>query len=63
MIPKPARDAKVYVWELMMDEMMGPQFSITSILEMEMMMNVMEQAVTNEPGRQARHETQNKVKL
>ncbi len=46
-----------------MNEVMGPQFSILSILEMEVMMNVMKESVTNKAGQQARQETQDEVEL
>ena len=51
LIPKPASDAEVYIRELMMNEVVGPEFPIPPILEMEMMMNVMEDAVENESSR------------
>ena len=46
-----------------MNEVMGPQFSILSILEMEVMMNVMKESVRNKAGQQARQETQDEVEL
>src|SRR5262245_53346201 len=48
-IPKTGSDAKVHAGNFMVNEMMGPQFSITAILQMKMMMHVMEQTITNEP--------------
>jgi len=63
MIPKSAGDSKVHVRVLMMNKVVGSQFSILSILEMEVMMNVMKDAVENESSQQARHETQDKVEL
>src|SRR5713101_2105231 len=42
---------------------MDPQFTILSLLEMEVMMNVMKESVTNKAGQQARQETQDEVEL
>ena len=63
MIPKTTGDSEVCVRVLMMNEVVGPQFSILSILEMEVMMNVMKDAVENETRQQARQETQDEVEL
>ncbi len=63
MIPKPGGDSEVHVRVLMMNEMAGPQFSIPSILEMEVMMGVMNDAVKNESSQRARHETRAEVEL
>src|SRR6266446_7033551 len=63
MIPKTAGDSEVCVRILMMNEVMGSQFPILSILEMEVMMHVMKESVTNKPGQQARQETQDVVEL
>src|SRR5262245_35130253 len=63
MIPKTAGDAEVHVWALMMDEMVGPQFPIPSILAMAMMMEVMNDAIADEPSRQAGHETRDAVQV
>ena len=57
MIPKTAGDSEVCVRVLMMNEVVGPQFSILPILEMEVMMHVMKESVKNEAGQQARQES------
>ena len=46
----------------MMNEVVGPQFSIPSIFEVEVMMGVMNDAVKNESSQRTRHETQDEVK-
>src|SRR5260370_17666446 len=61
MIPKTAGDSEVCVRVLMMNEVMAAQFSILPIFEVQCMMHVMKEAVTNEPGQQARQETQDEV--
>ena len=63
MIPKTTCDSEVCVRVLMMNEVVGSQFSILSILEMEVMMNVMKDAVKNESSQHARHEAQDEVEL
>src|SRR5713226_8692744 len=62
-IPKTTGDPEVHVGVLMMNEVVSSQFSILSILEMEVMMNVMKHAVEDEPGRQARHEGQDEMQM
>ena len=47
----------------MMNEVVGPQFSILSILEMEVMMNVMKDSVKNESSQQARQGAQDEMEL
>jgi len=63
MIPKTAGDSEVCVRVLMMNEVVSPQSSILSILEMEVMMHVMKDAVENETGQHARQEAEDEVKL
>ena len=62
-VPKPSGDSEVHVRVLMMNEVVGPQFSIPSIFEVEVMMGVMNDAVKNESSQRARHETQDEVEL
>ncbi len=47
-VPKPSGDSEVHVRVLVMNEVVGPQFSIPSIFEVEVMMGVMNDAVENE---------------
>lgn len=62
-VPKPGGDSEVDVRVLMMNEVVGPQFSIASIFEKEVMMDVMKEAVKNESSQRACHETRDEVKL
>jgi len=63
MIPKTTGDSEVHVRVLMMNEVVSPQFSILSILEMEVMMNVMKDAVKNKSSQQARQPAQDEMEL
>ena len=57
MIPKPARDSEIHVRILMMNDVMGAQLSISWILEIEMVMNVMKKSIETESREQRREET------
>ena len=57
MIPKPAGHAEIHIRVLMMNDVMGAQFPVSWILEIEMMMNVMKHPVENKSGRQRGEET------
>ena len=62
-IPKPARDAEVNVGVLMMNDVVGPQPAIPGIPEIEVVMNVMKEAIENKSGKQSCEETQNKMEM
>lgn len=63
MVPKTGGDPEIYVWELMMNDVMRPQLPIPGILEMEMVMDVVKGPVKDESGCYAGHETQDEMDL
>ena len=56
-IPEGTCDTEVYLRVLVMNLVMNPEFSIPSVFEVEMMMNVVKGAVEGEPSYQARQKS------
>lgn len=57
MIPERTCDTEVYLRVLVMNLVMNSEFSIPSVFEVEMMMNVVKGAVEVESSYQARHKS------
>jgi hypothetical protein len=63
MVPQTGCDPEIYVWELMMNDVMSPQLPIPGILEMEMMMDMVKSPVKDKSGCYGCHETQDEMDL
>src|SRR5207248_601938 len=62
-IPEPVCDAEIDCGKLVVDLMMNIELSVPGIADVEVMMDVMQRAISDESGDYASHESQNKAKF